>query len=391
MVKIYSLRTLAAVAIMAAATCTAVAQSVNINFGPQRSFDASEVNNISLETPGKVIVNRASAGSVEFSSSAVSSIGFSDAPADKARKYMDNEPAQVLFNCIEVNNTNPLQTQNFRLKTSDKYFFDAVILFSSNINFSKKENVVYIHNNDNVQAILNHYDHYIKPLKDKGIKVILSILGNHDGSGLANMDDTRCRLFAKAIADTLDKYNLDGVFFDDEYSDYYSNDLNAMGFKGFQNYPSTACASRLAYETKKAIGDRWVIPYKYGAFNALAPVDGVNPAEFVDYVLLDYNQWPMWTSAQSAYPGIEKSQWGAGSINLSGYTNWTNHRQNARTAGYGALMLYNLDQTAASFSYSYQDTMEKVANYYFNDELVVDNTRYTKDWTPVKGLETPNR
>ena len=38
--------------------------------------------------------------------------------------------------------------------------------------------------------------------------MLLSILGNHDGSGLANLDDERAQQFAKAIADTLDKYDL---------------------------------------------------------------------------------------------------------------------------------------------------------------------------------------
>lgn len=369
----------------------AFAQGLNINHsGIQTTYDAAEVTSFNFSDGGtNLTINREGAEPFTVATADVTSIDATNKPADYFTKYADGQPAQVVFSCIEVNNTNPLQTQNFRLKNANKYLFDGVILFSSNVNFSKRDNEVYIHNNDNVQAILNNYDHYIKPLKDKGIKVFLSLLGNHDGSGLANMSDERCRDFAKAIADTLDKYNLDGVFFDDEYSEY-NKDLAAQGFEGFQNRGSSACASRLAYETKKAIGDRWVIPYKYGAFNSLVAVDGVKPGQYIDYVLTDYGVVGTWNSNSSAYPGTEKRQWGTCSINMGGYTNFTNVKKN-RTEKYGALMIYNLDQTSANYGYSYYDTLLKVAKNLFDDQLEVDDTQYKKDWKPVEGLGTPNR
>lgn len=370
---------------------TAFAQNLNINHsGIQTTYAADEVERLTFTNGGEDIsVVRTDGQTLGLKSANITAIESSAAPADFFTKYADGQPAQVVFSCIEVNNTNPLQTQNFRLEKANKYLFDAVILFSSNVNFSKRDNEVYIHNNDNVQAILNNYDHYIKPLKDRGIKVLLSLLGNHDGSGLANMNDERCRLFAKAIADTLDKYNLDGVFFDDEYSEY-NKDLAAQGFEGFQNRGSSACASRLAYETKKAIGDRWVVPYKYGAFNSLNEVDGVKPGQYIDYVLTDYGVVGTWSSNQSAYPGADKRQYGVCSVNMGGYTNTTNLKKN-RSEKYGALMIYNLDQTSPYYGYSYYDTLLKVAKTLFDDSIVADETLYTKDWKPVEGLGTPNR
>lgn len=372
-------------------TLTAAAQSFNINHsGIQTTYSDEEVQSFSFSDGGATLnVNRTDASELTLKTADVTSIYSSTEPADYFTKYVDGERAQVVFSCIEVNNTNPLQTQNFRLEKANKYLFDGVILFSSNVNFSKRDNEVYIHNNDNVQAILNNYDHYIQPLKDKGIKVFLSLLGNHDGSGLANMSDERCRDFAKAIADTLDKYNLDGVFFDDEYSEY-NKDLGAQGFEGFQNRGDSKHASRLAYETKKAIGDRWVVTYKYGAFNSLTEIDGVKPGQFVDYVLTDYGVVGTWSGNQSAYPGTEKSQWGVASVNMGGYTNMTFLKQ-SRSNKYGALMIYNLDQTSPYYGYSYEDTLLKIAKNLFDDNLVVDPTLYKKDWKPVEGLSTPNR
>lgn len=382
------LTTLVLFVMSAAAAC---AQTLNINHsGIQTTYDAADVQSFNFSDGGaKLSVQRQNGQTLDLNTANVTSIYSSAEPADFFTKYADGEPAQVVFSCIEVNNTNPLQTQNFRLKKANKYLFDGVILFSSNVNFSKRDNEVYIHNNDNVQAILNNYDHYIKPLKDQGIKVFLSLLGNHDGSGLANLSDARCRDFAKAIADTLDKYNLDGVFFDDEYSEY-NKDLAAQGFEGFQNRGSSACASRLAYETKKAIGDRWTITYKYGSFHSLNEIDGVKPGQYIDYVLTDYGVVGTWSGNSAAYPGTTQRQWGVASVNMGGYTNMTFLKQ-SRSGKYGALMIYNLDQTSPYYGYSYYDTLEKIAKNLFDDELEVDETLYRKDWKPVEGLSEPNR
>lgn len=378
-----------ACALAAMSVVTAMAQSVNINYGEQASYSAEEVKDLDLSTQGQVIVHKANNTSMTYSQNDITSIEFNNAPVENIRKYVDGKKAQVVFSCIEVNNTNPLQTMNFKLAKANKQLFDAVILFSSNINFSKRENVVYIHNNDNVQAILNNYDHYIKPLKDRGIKVLLSILGNHDGSGLANMDVNRCRQFATAIADTLNKYDLDGVFFDDEYSEY-NKDLGGQGYSGFQSWGDSKCSSRLAYETKQAIGDRWMVTYKYGNFNSLNPIDGVNPGKYVDYVLTDYGVVGTWSGNQAAYPGITKEQYGVASVNVGGYTS-TSLMQKNRTEGYGAFMVYNLDQVSGNYGYVYEPTLQNIAKYLFDDTLEVDKTLYRKDWKPVQGLETPNR
>lgn len=375
---------------LAALSCvSALAQSMNINYGGQASYSTDEVKNVEFTSGGKVLVNKADDTTTTFEQSEIKSMDFSDRPVDNIRKHIDDHPAQVVFSCIEVNNTNPLQTMNFKLAKANKLLFDAVILFSSNINFSKKENVVYIHNNDNVQAILNNYDHYIKPLKDRGIKVLLSILGNHDGSGLANMDINRCREFATAIADTLNKYDLDGVFFDDEYSEY-NRDLSGQGFSGFQSWGDSKCSSRLAYETKQAIGDRWMVTYKYGSFNSLNTIDGIKPGQYVDYVLTDYGVVGTWSSNSSAYPGASKEQYGICSVNMAGYTNYNNLKR-SRTEGYGALMIYNLDQVSGNYGYVYEPALEKIASTLFDDHIEVDPTPYRKDWKPVPGLSEPNR
>ncbi|WP_244614338.1 glycoside hydrolase family 18 protein [Elizabethkingia argenteiflava] len=119
----------------------------------------------------------------------------------------------LLFSITEVGNTNPLNNLNFTLKNSGKPLVDMVVLFSANINYDEKNDKVYVHNNQSVQHLLTNRQKYLQPLKNKGIKVILSILGNWDRSGIANLSTERAQQFAQELKNTCETYDLDGVFF----------------------------------------------------------------------------------------------------------------------------------------------------------------------------------
>src|SRR5699024_5904288 len=88
---------------------------------------------------------------------------------------------------VEVNENNPLNVGEYTMKSTGQPFFDVVFLFSSNINYQDETGKVYVYNNSNVQYLLDNREKYIKPLQDKGIKVCMSILGNHDIVGPANL------------------------------------------------------------------------------------------------------------------------------------------------------------------------------------------------------------
>ena len=100
--------------------------------------------------------------------------------------------------------------------------------------------------NPNVQALLDNSEELLQPLRKKGIKVLLDILGNHDQAGIAGLSDWGCEQFGKELAQICLDYKLDGIGFDDEYSRYYGS---GKWFAG----PSSQQAARLCYETKKAM------------------------------------------------------------------------------------------------------------------------------------------
>lgn len=272
-----------------------------------------------------------------------------------------------IISCMEVNDTNPLNNLNFTLKESGKPLVDIVILFSGNINYNPETGKVFNHNNPNVQHLLDNREKYLKPLQDRGMKVVLGILGNHDVAGVANLADETAKAFAQELKAVCDAYHLDGIFWDDEYSKYPD------GTPGFErNGPS-----RLVYETKQAMPDKLNMVYAYGSTGYLSPVDGVQPGDYIDWAVDDYGGY-----ASGSYLGIKNEQW-------SVYSQEYNLGRNLITSasrlmrivndGYKGHMIFAMDPNRSNVN-SQIRSMQAIAEAFYNDELVVDNKFHKKDW-----------
>ena len=301
-----------------------------------------------------------------------------------AEKYYGGKPGMKIIGVLEVNDVNPLNVLGFTIQESGKPFFDMVVLFSANINYNALTGKVYVSRNENVQALLDNAEKYIRPLQKRGIKVILGILGNHDISGISTLDDNMCKDFAGEVKNICDAYQLDGVFLDDEYTDYEGASTTTI--PGFCRQ-SAAGASRMAYEIKKAQPQRLVLVYRYSALRTGVKINDEEPGTFVDYVLNDY--WDA-TDPTTKWPGLKLGQAGTGSWNCSDWSqcmpsnsNWTKRFSltGMRDAGYGALMVFNWtcdpDYRLAN---SIIRDMQKTANVFWDGELVYDGAWYPKDW-----------
>ncbi|MDR0568980.1 MAG: hypothetical protein LBG87_07240 [Spirochaetaceae bacterium] len=128
---------------------------------------------------------------------------------------------------IEVNDENPLNAGAYQLEDGT-VFFDYVILFAANIrerncaanladDHSCTKSGPHVHLNRNVQFILDNRNTYIKPLQDKGIKVLLGLLGDHDGISFGSISDEKITTFIMDVNQVVQNYGLDGVDFDDEW------------------------------------------------------------------------------------------------------------------------------------------------------------------------------
>lgn len=278
-----------------------------------------------------------------------------------------------IISCMEVNDTNPLNNLCFTLKESGKPLIDMVILFSGNINYDSETGRVYNLNNPNVQHLLSNREKYLKPLQDRGMKVILGILGNHDRAGIANLSKETAQAFAKELKSVCDTYQLDGFFFDDEYSKPI-----APPPTGFVEESNDA-AARLLYEAKKAMPDKLMCVFVYGClYSFINPVDGVYAGNFVDWAIPNYG---VNYDLSEDFPGLSKSGMAICSQEFAGnYFVSENSLKALRKNGYGGNMIFAMDPFRDNFANGQLSAMKRMATTLFDEELVYDGNRYKKDW-----------
>lgn len=188
---------------------------------------------------------------------------------------------------IEVNNDNPLNAGEYTL-SDGKPFFDIVSVFAANINLNA-EGMPYIHCNDQVTFVLEHADEIIRPLQEKGIKVHLSILGNHDDAGMRSLSAEGAEAFAKELKMYADIYGFDGFDFDDEYSSYAENNFKGSAQSGRGVVASLAECTSANY-TKLMEACRKLLPKGESTFGIYWYIDddqpvGENLEELIDYAV----------------------------------------------------------------------------------------------------------
>ena len=267
-----------------------------------------------------------------------------------------------VISCMEINDANPLYNLCFTLENSGKYFFDQVILFSGNINYNPETQEVYNYNNENIMQCLRYKEKYLKPLQEKGMKVILGILGNHDRSGVTNLSDEACKAFAADLKANIEAYDLDGVFFDDEYS----NPGNYPGFVNYNNF------SRLAYECKQAMPDKLVEAYVYSGTRTAKAVEGKQPGDFIDYGIHDYGGS---ADLSSYYPGMPKTGMIMNSIECArNYASSASSYARIKSEGYGGTMFFALSPSRTPTT-----LLNRVSQAFFGENVVRTGT-YAKDW-----------
>ncbi len=279
----------------------------------------------------------------------------------------DGAVRNILY--FEVNDVNPLNALEMVLEDGS-LFFDEIILFSSNVNYNAEEGRVYILHNPNVQFLLDNNEQFLQPLRKRGMKVILSLLGNHDPAGVAQLSTVGSQMLAKEIAETVYAYNLDGVAYDDEYSQ--SPDLSSPLFA-----PKTgAAASRLIYETKKLMPEKISMVYYLGAIysSTLIDVDGISPHQYVDYAVADYG------GAAAPVKGATIANCAGMSIelNLNRGNSSESYARSQKDQGYGYYMFFALNPS----QYSTQiPRCQNVARGLYDRELLTPTHYYPKNST----------
>ena len=265
-----------------------------------------------------------------------------------------NGPLGVVY--VEVNSNNILNSGCYTLLNSGQQLFDIAIIFAANINYDVAHHRAVEYNNENVTKVLQNKNTYIKPLQDKGIKVLMTILGNHQGAGISNFTSRAAVLdFAKQLRDTVNYYGLDGIDFDDEYADYGVNGLPQ---------PNDSSFTMLAAACRKLMPDKIISFYYYGPATEKMTYKGIAAGRFLNY------SWNAFygTYDPPAVPGMKKSQLAPAAVWIQNTSASTakSLANKTKTDGYGAYLYYDLTNTNAANYFS------GISDALYNDSTYLD-------------------
>lgn len=240
------------------------------------------------------------------------------------RAYDEKSPTIAVY--VETNDVNPLNAGDFTMSDGST-FIDIVELFASNIH--KDDNgdpTLFL--NDKLTNVLENGGAatYVAPLQAKGIKVLLTVLGDWQGIGVANMTDAQSTKFATILAYVVNRYGLDGIGFDDEYA----------------NYSGSLVSNSYAQIIKKLHAlmpsDKFITVFDWGNTSQI----DAEASACIDYAYHGYFG-SYYTS--SGITGMTTAKWSPLSLNLGNYNSTSSVQSYAGRAlenGYSILMCFNL-------------------------------------------------
>lgn len=279
----------------------------------------------------------------------------------------DTDPKRVVY--VEVNSNDMANVADYTLAGTQRPAFDMAMIFAANINYDTAKGQAYLYLNDRVTQTLQDAEHQIRPLQQRGTKVLLSILGNHGGAGFANFPSQEAAsAFADEVAQVVQQYGLDGVDFDDEWAEYGKNGTGQ---------PNDASFVQLVTALRSKLGpDKLLTLYNIGPSAERTVYDGVQAGSLLDYAWNPY--YGSWEPPQ--IPAIGPDRAGAAAIDLSQPAQQGLAAQFAQRTvdeGFGVFVTYNL--TAGDHS----DYLSAITG-----PLTGHDTAYRAPWFDVKGAAT---
>lgn len=294
---------------------------------------------------------------------------------DNTKYLKGTNQTMTIFNCMEINHTNALFSLSFKLKKSQQYIIDATVLFDSGgtVKFNEETGELMHDPVTGTIAQCRRFEKIIKVMHEHGCRVLVPTLGN----GFCQLDGKTCKEYARTLANFCKAYNIDGIFIDTEYT--------ALGTRPGIIGSSGANGARLCYEFKKLCPDKWVVNYLYSTAAGISTstVDGHKAEEFIDFNLNDYGATSVpsgWTNGK-AHTGIYSDN--ASDTFASMHTNSSSKAQTIHDGGYGAHMIYCLEEHTyleGSRSSQIKQAFQNWASIWFGDEFEYDYYENKVEW-----------
>lgn len=266
---------------------------------------------------------------------------------------------------VETNDWDPRNIANFVLKDSKLPVFDIIVCFAANMNYDAANQRRILFFNSELQPIVNNPDIYIKPIRDKGIKLVMDILPNHQGVGYHNFQSYEEALdFAGQLKEWADKTGIDGWDIDEEYARYDKlPNLRYNGMSGLwflravrETMPNTLITH---YEYQS--------PFTYG----LKDETGREAADYIDFGWTDYG----WTNHSTI--GIPDNRFGNRSIQAS-YGQLSRGRSTAEATlreNLQVLMIFNMQVTKDNHD-DFANQLSEITQVFYGEDCVYSGQHY---------------
>lgn len=244
-------------------------------------------------------------------------------------------PKSIVY--VEVNSNDFANVAKYSLATGQP-LFDIGIIFAANINYNTSTQTATLFFNPQVTTVLNNRATTIQPVQARGTKVLLSILGNHQGAGICNFpSQAAAQAFAQLLANAVNTYGLDGIDFDDEYSDY---GVNGTGQPNASSFVYLVTALRSLMPTKI------ISFYYYGPAASRLSYNGVTVGSKVNYSWnAIYGTWSV-----PNVPGLTAANLSPAAVNITATSSSTAASLATQTVNnnYGLYLTYNLPNNDVS-------------------------------------------
>lgn len=293
---------------------------------------------------------------------------------DNTKYVTGTDRTMTLFNCTEAGTNNILNNLSFKLKNSGKYLIDCVLLFTNDIKYNAATGELEIAAKTGPDAQAGRPETIIDVMHQHGVKVILCITN----FGVTQLNAISAKEYAKKIAQYCEAFNLDGVFYDDEYTKLDTSRPNFVEC-------SPANGALLCYETKMAMPDKLVVTYLYGNFRYVTDIEQVNGVpmkDIVDFALNNYGETTIPKYLPASQVAYKSDNFAQSYMNVN--TNKALTCTQIKNGGYGAHFFYVLTpgrwKETNEMSQYVQPSLTNICKIWFNDEIVVEDWGAKAEW-----------
>lgn len=155
-------------------------------------------------------------------------------------------------------------------------YCDIVVILGGSVGYDPLTQMPLLNIDRNLLHLLDNADRYLRPIQERGVKVTFELTGAGSGMGFCNLNDAQRASLVAEIARVVEKYGIDGVNLNDEYTNYGANGLPGI---------DPASYAKFIRDLRTALPDKTITLTDLGEPSAtLYEVhDGIEAGTYLDY------------------------------------------------------------------------------------------------------------